>query len=274
MTETSLLPKIAAGQGAVVANHNLHSLYLYQRRKDMRAFYAQADLIEIDSTPLIAWGRLLGNALSGEHRVTYLDYRETFWARAQNLGWRVYHVGGAAEHNDYSRAAILARYPGVHVDVHTGFFDMNGAENDALIGDIHDKKPDILFVGMGMPRQEMWILANRHRLPPCVILPVGAAFDYEAGVQYAPPRWTGKVGLEWLFRFAADPQRLFERYFVEPWFLIPQMVKDLSRRGKTPKRSIFDVRPTFGSPPPGVSTVRVSHTESPHQPVARRKTGS
>ena len=221
---------IAAGKGAVVANHNLHSLYLYQRRPDMRAFYAQADLIEIDSTPMIAWGKLMGHPVSRDHRVTYLDYREIFWARAQAEGWKVYHVGGAPEHNAASQAAIQKRYPGVRVDVHSGFFDMNGADNDALVDDITASRPNILFVGMGMPRQEAWILANRHRLPPCVILPVGAAFDYEAGVQYTPPRWTGRLGIEWLVRFVADPKRLFERYFIEPWFLIPQALRDIMQR--------------------------------------------
>lgn len=225
--------RIAAGEGAVIANHNLHSLYLYQRRADMRAFYAQADLIEIDSTPMIAWAKLLGHDVSRAYRVTYLDYRETFWKRAQASEWRVYHVGGAPQHNAASRAAIQKRYPGISLDLHTGFFDMNGADNDALINDINAKRPDILFVGMGMPRQELWIAANRHRLPPCVIMPVGAAFDYEAGVQYMPPRWTGRLGVEWLARFMADPKRLFERYFIEPWFLIPQAVNDLMRRRRT-----------------------------------------
>ncbi|MDV6331649.1 WecB/TagA/CpsF family glycosyltransferase [Asticcacaulis sp. 201] len=222
--------KVAAGERAIVANHNLHSLYLFQKRADMRAFYARADLIEIDSTPMIAWGRLMGLPVSRQHRVTYLDYREDFWARAQANGWRVYHIGGEAAHNDYSKAAILNRYPDVHLDLHTGFFDMAGAENDALLADLAAKKPDVLLVGMGMPRQETWILTNLDRLPDCVILPVGAAFDYEAGVMYTPPRWTGRLGIEWLVRFFHEPKRLFERYFVEPWHLIPQALNDVSRR--------------------------------------------
>ncbi len=225
--------KVALRQRAIVANHNLHSLYLFQKRADMRAFYAKADLIEIDSTPMIAWARLLGHSVSPAHRCTYLDFREDFWALAQSNAWRVYHIGGEAKHNAASRAAIQARYPKVHLDLHSGFFDMNGADNEALLADLAAQKPDVLLVGMGMPRQEMWILANLERLPDCVILPVGAAFDYEAGVMYTPPRWTGKLGVEWLVRFVHEPSRLFERYFIEPWHLIPQAYSDLLRLNRT-----------------------------------------
>ena len=226
--------KVAAGERAIVANHNLHSLYLFQKRADMRAFYDLADLIEIDSMPMIAWARLLGHSVSKEHRCTYLDFRESFWSEAQAKGWRVYHLGGEEKHNQASRLAIQARYPNVHIDVHTGFFDMKGPENDALLADLEAKKPDVLLVGMGMPRQETWILANRARLPKCVILPVGAAFDYEAGAIFTPPRWTGRLGLEWLVRFIFEPRRLFERYFIEPWLLIPQAVGDLVRSRRAP----------------------------------------
>ncbi|WP_303827527.1 WecB/TagA/CpsF family glycosyltransferase [Asticcacaulis taihuensis] len=225
--------KVAAKARAIVANHNLHSLYLFQRRADMRAFYAKADLIEIDSTPMIAWAKLMGHKVSRAHRCTYLDFREDFWALAQKNGWRVYHVGGEAAHNTASKAAILARYPRVHLDLHTGFFDINGPANALLLADLRDKKPDVLLVGMGMPRQETWILNNLDHLPDCVILPVGAAFDYEAGVMYTPPRWTGQLGIEWLVRFFHEPRRLFERYFIEPWWLIPQALRDVWRRQHT-----------------------------------------
>lgn len=222
------------GRQTIIANHNLHSLYLFQKSAEMRRFYAQADLIEIDSTPLILWGKLMGHEMSRAHRCTYLDFREDFWTRAAQEGWRVFHVGGAPEHNGLSKEAILRRHPRVKLEVRSGYFDVKGPENDALLKDIAAHKPDVLLVGMGMPRQELWILNALDRLPACAILPVGAAFDYEAGVMYTPPRWAGQWGIEWLVRFAHEPKRLFSRYFIEPWTLIPCALSDLFRRRRAP----------------------------------------
>ena len=98
-----------------------------------------------------------------------------------------------------------------------------------MAAEINAFAPHILLVGMGMPRQEAWIVRNHSALGPCAIFSVGAAFDYEAGAQRAAPRWMGKVGLEWLFRLAADPGRLFTRYCIEPWFLVRRALADLFR---------------------------------------------
>ena len=214
---------------AVVANHNAHSLYLIGRDPKMRALYARADLIEIDSAPLIAWGRLLGAEVSRKHRATYLDWREAFWTRAAGEGWRVFHLGCAPGAGEAARTAIQTRHPQVEIGVRHGFFDPAGPENDAVVEAITAFDPHVLLVGMGMPRQEAWIEANFDRLPPSVIFPIGAAFDFEAGRSKTPPRWTGRVGLEWLHRFAHEPKRLFSRYFVEPWSLIGPAAGDLRR---------------------------------------------
>jgi len=234
MTSTCMLDHVAdwvaSGEGGIIANHNLHSLYLYHRDPELRAFYARADLIEIDSTPIVAWGRLMGYPVARSHRSTYLDFRDDLWTRAAAGGWRVYHLGGAPDHVEMARTEILRRHPAVHLDCRHGYFDMTGAENDAVVADITEKRPHVLLIGMGMPRQELWLHQNYDRLPPLVALPVGGAFDYEAGRQYEPPRWSGRLGVEWLMRFLHDPKRLFERYFVEPWALLPQMAGDAVRR--------------------------------------------
>jgi N-acetylglucosaminyldiphosphoundecaprenol N-acetyl-beta-D-mannosaminyltransferase len=227
-----VMRKVNSGQKSSIANHNSHSLYLIDRHPEMRAFYDRTDLIEADSMPLILWGKLMGEPISRGHRCTYLCWRDIFWDVADRRGWRVYYLGGAPGVAETAAARLRERAPRATIQVRDGFFDMTpgSAENAAILAEINALRPHVLFVGMGMPRQEIWLERNYSALPPCVMLPVGAAFDYEAGVQKAAPRWTGRLGVEWAFRFLSDPTRLFERYFVEPWSLIPLMLQDIASR--------------------------------------------
>ena len=193
---------VRQGAKSLIANHNLHSLYLMQKRPELGAFYDKADLIEVDSTPLLAFSRALGLHSRGFHRCTYLDWRDHFWSMANRQGWRVLSVGGAPGVGDEAARRLKLRYPDADIAIHHGFFDARpgSSENAAVLDRITAFKPHILFVGMGMPRQELWIAENFERLPDCVILSVGAAFDYEAGVQSAAPRWMGRAGVEWAYR--------------------------------------------------------------------------
>ncbi len=220
---------VEAGVQSIVANHNLHSLYLIRRTPGMRRLYDAADLIELDSTPLIHFARVLGYPAGPQHRCTYLDWRDHFWSLADRKGWRVLYVGGEDGVAEEAARRLTARYPNTMVKGLTGYFDATPGSlgNTAVLAAIKDFAPHVLFVGMGMPRQELWIADNLASLPPVPILPVGAAFDYEAGVQKAAPRWMGRLGVEWLFRLFADPKRLFTRYCVEPWFLIGPALGDV-----------------------------------------------
>jgi N-acetylglucosaminyldiphosphoundecaprenol N-acetyl-beta-D-mannosaminyltransferase len=224
--------RVAQGRGGLIANHNLHSLYLQRRLPRMRDFYRAADLIEADSKPLILWGRLLGAPIGGRHRCTYLDWRETFWARAQAHGWRVFYLGGAHGVAEQGATAVRARFPQVRLAVAHGYFDARAgsADNDQVLAEIAAFGAQVLLVGMGMPRQEQWIFDHAERLRPYVVLPVGAAFDYEAGVIPTPPRWLGRMGLEWAYRFVSEPGRLFTRYFLEPWALLLPALEDIAAR--------------------------------------------
>jgi N-acetylglucosaminyldiphosphoundecaprenol N-acetyl-beta-D-mannosaminyltransferase len=222
--------KIAAGQKAIVANHNLHSLHLIKHDAEFRSFFEQADLIEVDSIPLLLWARLVGRPSRRFHRCTYLDWRDDFWAMAEQSGLRVFFVGGEAGVADAAAERIRREWPGLELTTHHGYYDTTpgSAENAAVVAEINRYKPDILLVGMGMPRQETWVVRNYPDLPPCVVFTVGGAFDYEAGAQLASPRWIGQIGLEWLFRLATNP-RLFGRYVIEPWSLLGPAFADLGR---------------------------------------------
>ena len=227
-----LARKVMGRRKSVIANHNAHSLYLIDRHPEMRALYDKVDLIEVDSMPLILWGKLMGEPISRGHRCTYLCWRNQFWALADQNKWRVFYLGGEPGVAETAAERLRAISPGADIKVRDGYFDMSpgSAENTKLVAEINAFKPDVLFVGMGMPRQEIWLERNYDALPHMVMLPVGAAFDYEAGMQRAAPRWIGRIGLEWLFRFVANPTRLFNRYFVEPWSLIPVAARDIAGR--------------------------------------------
>ena len=207
---------------AVIANHNPHSLYLLRKHPEMRQFYERADLVELDSTPLVKFARLLGLKTRQFHRCTYLDWRDHFWSLVNRNGWRVMYVGGTQDVIDVAIERLKGRYPRARLMVHSGYFDAapGSPDNAAVLEQIRTFDPHILFVGMGMPRQEIWIARNLEALPTCAIFSVGAAFDYEAGAQKTAPRWMGRMGVEWLYRLAADPRRLFSRYCVEPWSLL------------------------------------------------------
>ena len=239
--------KVAAREGAVVANHNLHSLYLIRQDEKIAEFYRNADLIEVDSVPLIFWARIVGRASRRFHRCTYLDWRDAFWERAIAENWKVFFVGGAPGVGEKAVERIQADWPGARIATHHGYFDVatDGAENRAVVDAIKAYRPDIVLVGMGMPRQELWVLENQKALGPCVTFTVGGAFDYEAGVQRPSPRWMGQVGMEWLFRLMVDPQRLFTRYCLEPWSLMGPALQDLRKAlaRQAASRKASDVAP-------------------------------
>ena len=90
--------------------------------------------------------------------------------------------------------------------------------------------PQVLLVGMAKPVQERWVLENRAAIRRGAILTVGAAFDYEAGAQTPAPRWTGRLGVEWLARLISHPRRLAGPYLVEPWSLIGPALGDVAAR--------------------------------------------
>ena len=231
----------AGGRPALIANHNAHSLFLVRRSAQLRAFFAQADLIQIDSTPLIAWGRLLGLPLTRKMRSTYLDWQDDFWRLAEARRWRVFYLGGAPGVAETAAARLAERYPNVQIACQHGYFDTDPAsgENRQVLARIAAFDPHVLLVGMGMPRQELWALENRAAIRRGAVLTVGAAFDYEAGVQAAAPRWTGRLGVEWLVRLVGQPRRLFGRYLIEPWSLIGPATQDIAAaimRPRSPAR--------------------------------------
>ena len=234
--EECVIEAVAARRRSIIANHNLHSLYLYHHDAAVRAFYDHAAAVHIDGMSLVLFGKLLRLPLSRAHRLTPLDWIRPLLAEAARRRWRVFYLGGRPGVAERGAARLRAEFPGLALETAHGYFDASreGAENRAVVDTINHCRPDLLLVGMGMPRQERWILENREALDAGAIFNVGGLLDYVAGATATPPRWMGRLGLEWLFRLLSDPSRLWKRYLIEPWFVGKIFLAEL--RGKNPDR--------------------------------------
>ncbi len=215
----------------IIANHNLHSIYLYHHDATMRQFYSITHYVFIDGMPLIIWGKLLGLNLKHANRFTSVDWLPLLMQRCAAEGWGVYYLGGKPGVAERGAAILRARYPDLDLQTAHGFFDIHDETANAEIVDaINASQANLLLVGMGMPRQEQWLYAHRDQLQVPCMLPVGAGIDYIAGEIPIPSRRMSRWGFEWLARLITEPRRLGWRYLVEPWFLLPYMLRDLQQR--------------------------------------------
>jgi N-acetylglucosaminyldiphosphoundecaprenol N-acetyl-beta-D-mannosaminyltransferase len=137
-------------------------------------------------------------------------------------GYRHYLYGGAEGVAETLATALEARFPGLQVvGTHTPpFRDLTEEEDRAIIDRINDANPDLVWVGLSTPKQERWMAAHLGRLEAPVMVGVGAAFDFLSGRKPQAPRWMQRSGLEWLFRLATEPRRLWPRYRQYPRFVL------------------------------------------------------
>lgn len=221
-----------SNQRAIVANHNLHSIYLVHRDEKMRQFYDRAAYTFIDGMSLVYAGQLLGLPLQRRHRMTAVDWLRPVLIAVAQRGWRVFFLGSAPGVAERAAGILRQEIQGLRIEVANGYFDMEteSEENAAVLGRIRAFRPHLLIVGMGMPRQEHWIVQHLEFIQANVIMNQGAFMDYVAGETPTPPRWISHLGFEWLARLLANPHRLWQRYLIEPWALLPLFGRDFIRK--------------------------------------------
>ena len=202
----------------IIANHNLNSLYIFHHNPVMKNFYSIVDYVHIDGMALILLGKLLKLPCKREHRVTYADWVWSLMEQAVENNWRILYLGSKPGVADRGAKILKDRYPGLDIATVHGYFSLRN-QNHQVINKINSYRPNVLMVGMGMPRQEEWILNNINQIDTNIVLPSGACIDYIAKEIATPPRWMGQVGLEWLYRLITEPKRLWKRYLIEPWFI-------------------------------------------------------
>lgn len=217
---------------SIILSQNLHGIYTYHKHNSdqLKSLYAIAKK-RIDGMPLVWLGKALGYPLSKENRLTWVDLMDPLMERARDEGMKVFYLGADTVSVSKGVNILKDRFEGLQINYRDGYFDIStdSQENRAVIDMVNAYAPDILIVGMGMPRQEHWILANMDSLDAPVIMTCGAAIEYVAGTVSTPPRWMGRTGLEWLYRLQENPNRFWFRYLIEPWYILRLAANDLRR---------------------------------------------
>lgn len=219
----------------IVVTPNLdHAVQLRENERLARAYQA-ASLILADGMPLV-WASKLGNRPLPE-RVTGSDLTPRVLTAAPN-GTRVFLLGGSEEASAAAEQTVQQRYP--HLAVVGRLSPPRGFEHDAgwsdrIVQTIFESRAQLVVLGLGAPKQELWAHAHQSRLPGTVLLCVGATIDFLAGTVSRAPRWMQAVGLEWIYRLLGDPGRLVRRYAKDAWYLPSLLWGDLRAREESSK---------------------------------------
>jgi len=174
----------------------------------------QADMVTPDGMPVVWLGRKQG--FKQISRTYGPDLMPLICKRGQEKGYRHYFYGGSEETLRRMETRLRNRYPRIQIAGRYSppFRELTSAELQADLDRINATNADILWVGLGSPKQDFWIAQNRAKLNTSILIGVGAAFDFLAGTKPQAPRWMQRSGLEWLFRFYHEPRRLWKRYLL------------------------------------------------------------
>jgi exopolysaccharide biosynthesis WecB/TagA/CpsF family protein len=183
--------------------------------KELKEALLRSHLVVCDGMPLIWLSRLLRMPLP--ERVAGASMVPILLRKAEELKWKVFFLGGTPENLGMAAAAARLQHPNLHLvgAYSPPFAPLEQMNNNEILERIHAAAPDILFVAFGCPKQEKWIARHLHQLNVPVCMGVGASLDFIAGFKTRAPQWAQKSGLEWLFRLAQEPRRLFGRYSMD-----------------------------------------------------------
>jgi N-acetylglucosaminyldiphosphoundecaprenol N-acetyl-beta-D-mannosaminyltransferase len=200
----------------------VHAVMVSHRDAEMRAALTGSSLTVPDGMPLVWAANALGASLG--NRVYGPELMDRYCRRCAERGHRVWLYGGRDQGSLMQLALNLRRrHPGIEIvgGYSPPFRPLTSGEEDAIVKQINEARPDVVWVGIGVPKQEKWMARMRPRLEAPVLCGVGAAFDFHSGrISQAPP-WMQRRGLEWIYRIAQEPRRLLPRYLVyNPAFVL------------------------------------------------------
>lgn len=220
-TVAELDSRLEQGQQTFVVTANAEIIMMCQQDAGYKKIIAQeADLVLPDGAGAVWAGRYLGQQVP--ERVAGFDLYNRLLALSAQKGYKAYFFGGAPGVAEAAKAKAASLYPGVQVaGCRNGYF--TDAEVPAIIEDINKSGADMLFVALGAPKQEKWLLEHRQELQPKILMGIGGSFDVLAGKMERAPKWMQDASLEWAFRLYKQPSR-FVRMLALPKFVLKVML--------------------------------------------------
>ena len=212
----------------------VHSVMDCQRDPELRRIQNASGMTTPDGMPLVWLSRLHGHDYVD--RVYGPDLMLALCERSVEKGYRHFFYGGAEGVAEQLAANLQDRFPDLRV---TGtysppFRPLTEDEDGEIVQMINESNPDIVWVGLGAPKQERWVASHVDRLKAPVLIGVGAAFDFHTGRKPQAPQWMQRRGLEWLFRLMTEPGRLWKRYLINnPLFVALVLLQALGLRRYT-----------------------------------------
>ena len=200
--------------GRFIAVANTHVVMEAQQDVSFKKIINSADLCVPDGMPLIWCGRFRGHPLG--RRVYGPELMIAFCRETVAKGYRHFFYGGAPDVSDQLVRCLRHSCPGIQIagSYSPPFRPLTRAEDDETIERINHARPDVIWVGLGCPKQERWMHDHRQQLMGGVMVGVGQAFDILSGQKKQAPVWMRESGLEWCFRLLQEPRRLWRRYLV------------------------------------------------------------
>lgn len=209
-----------SGANLVFSCANPHALAAAQRSSDFRNALEDSDMLVTDGIGVSIVGNILG--INVGPRITGSDFFSALMNQQNGIFLsrkaRVYFFGSSPKVLRLMKNNLESMYPNIDFCGFTSppYGAWSEAENAAFIEQINAANPDVLWVGMTAPKQELWTHNNRDKLTVPIIGNVGAVFDFCAGTYERAPEWAKKCGLEWLVRLCKEPKRMWRRNFISP----------------------------------------------------------
>lgn len=195
------------------------------RSPEVRRCVNLAGLVTPDGMPLVWLGRLLGFAAE---RVYGPDLMLLTCRRTAQKGYAHYFYGGMPGVPEKLAVQLQRKFPRLNVvgTYSPPFRKLTSGEDEAIVEKINAAAPDILWVGLSSPKQDLWMAEHLGKIQAPVMIGVGAAFNFHSGSVKQAPYWMQRSGLEWLFRLSQEPKRLWKRYLLDnPLFLVNALLQ-------------------------------------------------